>query len=237
MSAYGPTRDIEYFNSTTLYSLSNSGSYGVIQKINSTTDSITTVLTTNSANYYMSTDVVNNRLFYTSYNYTNSSYETNSFNTLTNSITDTYSSSSGHYRIKYAPNSNKVYTVSSYYDVNVLNADDLSLVTTLTFSSYVNNIEYNPCTEQIYITSFDSSEIYVVDTLSDSIINTIPTPTNPILIKYNSSDNKMYLTGQGPSVMVLNPEINWIIIYNNINPSNGFSSNDFTFYPTQAHLR
>jgi hypothetical protein len=238
-SYYNLTADIEYFNSTTLYSMSTSGGYSAIEKIDSTTDSITTVFNSNSNNYYMSTDSTNNRLFYTSYNNTSSQYETNSFNTLTNSVTHTYSTSSGYYRIKYAPNSNKVYTVSGYYDVKVLNADDLSVVTTLTFSSYVNNIEYNPCTEQIYITSNSGSEIYVIDTVSDSLIHTISTPAAPGLIKYNPNDGKMYIISNDnpPNIMVLDSTINEIIVNQNVGSYGAqYIATDFTFYPTDNEL-
>jgi hypothetical protein len=238
-SYYNGTRDIEYFNSTTLYSMSNSGGYSAIEKINSATDSITTVFTSNSNNYYMSTDSTNNRLFYTSYNNTSSEYETNSFNTLTNSVTHTYTTSSAYYRIKYAPNSNKVYTVSGYYEVKVLNADDLSVVTGLTFSNYLNDIEYNPCTEQMYITSNSGSEIYVIDTVSDSLIHTISTPAAPGIIKYNPNDGKMYIISidNPPNIMVLDPVINEIIVNQNVGSYGAqYMFTDFTFYPTDNEL-
>ncbi len=238
-SYYTRTVDIEYFNSTTLYSMSSYGNYSAIEKIDSTTDSITTVFTTNSYNYYMSTDSANNRLFYTSYNITSSLFETNSFNTLTNSVTHTYSTSSGYYKIKYAPNSNKVYTVSGYYNINVLNADDLSFVATLTLSNYLNDIEYNPCTEQIYVTSNSGSEIYVIDTVSDSLIHTIPTPVNPGYIKYNPNDSKMYVTTftDPPNIMVLDSTINEIIVNQNVGSYGAqYIPSDFTFYPTDNEL-
>jgi hypothetical protein len=246
------TNDIEYFNPTTLYTLSTYPNFpstptGNVNKIDSVTDTSTVVYTTSSYNYYMTTDVVNNRLFFTSYNTVSGFYQVNSFNTVTNTVTDTLTSSSGYYKIKYAPNVNKVYTLSGYYDVKVLNANDLSVITTLTFSNYLRDVEYNPCTEQIYVTTASNyyspsvnGEIKVIDTVSDTVINTVSSYYRQNLIKYNPTDNKMYVTSSSyysPNtfISVFNPQTNLLNGTYSVYPTI-YNTQDFTFYPTDNEL-
>ena len=244
------TNDIEYFDSTTLYTLSTDSSYGPtlgnVNKIDSTTDTLTNVYGTQSYNYYMTTDVTNNRLFFTSNNTVSGFYQVNSFNTLSNTVTDILTSSSAYYKIKYAPNVNKVYTLSGYYDVKVLNANDLSVITTLTFSNYLRDVEYNPCTEQIYVTTASNyyssvnGEIKVIDTISDTVINTVSSYYRQNLIKYNPTDNKMYVTSSSyysPNTLisVFNPQTNLLNGTYSVYPTISFTQ-DFTFYPTDNEL-
>lgn len=222
--------DTEYYDTNILYSLGQNGP-GYIHRVNTFSNNYSSFVT-NSYNYYAACDSVNDRVFYTCYNSVSGNYEMRKFNTLTNTTTSTHNfgTGSGYYRLSYNPDVNKVYTCSGYYEIAVLNADDLSSVTTITCSGYNYDVEYSPCTKKMYVTSPGNKEIYVIDPNTDTIINTISTPHRPYVLKYNETDKRMYVSTNADIFMVLDTTTNVILLSNSV--SAGLQpTRDFTFYP------
>lgn len=219
------TGNILYYDTNTMYVTNTSQT--LILKLDTSIDisGTTTQYNIGSTSLGLAKDLPNNRLFITC-----SDYTVKIFDTLTNTVTGSISTSSGYYEkyITYDPNNDEIYTTASgYYSVEVYNPNTLSTVSSI-YVAGAFDITYEPNIGNIYVTCSGYNEVKVIDTTTKTVTNTIVTPSFAGRIKYNSIDGYVYVS-LPEGLLAIDPATNNIVaLQTGITPSTtAFGGIDF----------
>lgn len=75
-------------------------------------------------------------------------------------------------------------------------------------------IAYNPINHDLYVAAFGSNQVFVIDTITNSIVDiiTVGIGTRPFDIVYNPTNHNMYVTNLGSNtISVIDSTINEVI--------------------------
>ena len=206
-------QDILYYNTDLMYLTNSTGSGGIIGY-----DTSLGVIGTTTAyslsgvyvySYQLDGDLPNNRLFVTC-----SDYSVKIFDTNTNTVTSSISTTSGYYEkfLAYHPINDTVYTTASgYYSVEVYDVSTLAHVQSIGSIDGAYDIAYEPNSGNMYVTCSGYYNIKVIDTNTNIVIKTINTIENPGKIRYNSTDGYMYVTTDS-GLLTINPLTDEIVV-------------------------
>ena len=228
----GGTGDILYYDTNTMYLTSTNQTS--IRKLDTSIDisGTTTPYSIGSTSFRMTKDLPNNRLFITC-----SDYSVKIFDTLTNTVTGSISTTSGYYEefISYDPINNEVYTTANGNNsVEIYDPNTLTHVTSIPVNgSY--DIAYEPTGGNMYVTCSGYYQVKVIDTTTKTVTNTITTPQSPGNIRYNNYDGYIYVALPN-GLLKINPLTNSIVVTNDTVTPSSNCCYGFDFYNVNNNI-